>query len=125
MDIAISSVVIALAGIGLAYLVFVKKVLDPEKLYQSLKPMHTTFKEQFFTEKLYHKILAGGYMLYSKMLYTVGERQFIDGLVNGSYLMAGSFGRLFRNLQQGKVNLYVLFLSVGLSMLILITLLWR
>lgn len=73
LGIAISSVAIALLGIGLAYLVFVKRVLDPEKLYQSLKPVHTTFKEQFFTERLYHKILAGGYMLYSKVLYTTFE----------------------------------------------------
>ena len=64
-------------------------------------------------------------MLYSKVLYAVAERQFIDGLVNGSYLMANAFGSLLRNLQQGRVNLYLLFLSVGLTLLVLITLLWR
>jgi NADH-quinone oxidoreductase subunit L len=121
LDIAISSVVIALLGIGLAYLLFVKRVLDPEKLYQSLKPVHTTFKEQFFTERLYHKILAGGYMLYSKVLYATFERQFIDGLVNGSYAVSSALGSLFKGLQQGRVNLYVLFLLVGFSLLVLIT----
>jgi NADH-quinone oxidoreductase subunit L len=121
LDIAISSVVIALLGIGLAYLVFVKRFLDPEKLYQSLKPVHTTFKEQFFTERLYHKILAGGYMLYSKVLYTTFERQFIDGIVNGSYAVSSALGSLFKGLQQGRVNLYLLFLLVGFSLLVLIT----
>jgi NADH-quinone oxidoreductase subunit L len=121
LDIAISSVVIALLGIGLAYLVFVKRVLDPERLYQSLKPVHTTFREQFFTERLYHKILAGGYMLYSKVLYTTFERQFIDGLVNGSYVVSSALGSLFKGLQQGRVNLYVLFLLMGFSLLVLIT----
>jgi NADH-quinone oxidoreductase subunit L len=121
LDIAISSVVIALLGIGLAYLVFVKRVLDPERLYQSLKPVHTTFREQFFTERLYHKILAGGYMLYSKVLYATFERQFIDGLVNGSYVVSSALGSLFKGLQQGRVNLYVLFLLMGFSLLVLIT----
>jgi NADH-quinone oxidoreductase subunit L len=121
LNIAISSVVIALLGIGLAYLVFVKRSLDPEKLYQSLKPVHTTFKEQFFTERLYHKILAGGYMLYSKVLYATFERQFIDGLVNGSYAVSSALGSLFKGLQQGRVNLYILFLLVGFSLLVLIT----
>jgi NADH-quinone oxidoreductase subunit L len=121
LNIAISSVVIALLGIGLAYLVFVKRVLDPEKLYQSLKPVHTTFKEQFFTERLYHKILAGGYMLYSKVLYATFERQFVDGIVNGSYAVSSALGSLFKGLQQGRVNLYVLFLLVGFSLLVLIT----
>jgi NADH-quinone oxidoreductase subunit L len=121
LEIAISSVVIALLGIGLAYLVFVKRVLDPEKLYQSLKPVHTTFKEQFFTERLYHKILAGGYMLYSKVLYATFERQFVDGIVNGSYAVSSALGSLFKGLQQGRVNLYLLFLLVGFSLLVLIT----
>jgi NADH-quinone oxidoreductase subunit L len=121
LNIAISSVVIALLGIVLAYLVFVKRVLDHEKLYQSLKPVHTTFKEQFFTERLYHKILAGGYMLYSKVLYATFERQFIDGLVNGSYAVSSALGSLFKGLQQGRVNLYILFLLVGFSLLVLIT----
>jgi NADH-quinone oxidoreductase subunit L len=121
LNIAISSVVIALLGIGLAYLVFVKRVLDPEKLYQSLKPVHTTFREQFFTERLYHKILAGGYMLYSKVLYATFERQFVDGIVNGSYAVSSALGSLFKGLQQGRVNLYVLFLLLGFSLLVLIT----
>jgi NADH-quinone oxidoreductase subunit L len=121
LDIAISSVAIALLGIGLAYLVFVKRFLDPEKLYQSLKPVHTTFREQFFTERLYHKILAGGYMLYSKVLYATFERQFIDGLVNGSYAVSSALGSLFKGLQQGRVNLYILFLLMGFSLLVLIT----
>jgi NADH-quinone oxidoreductase subunit L len=121
LNIAISSVAIALLGIGLAYLVFVKRSLDPEKLYQSLKPVHTTFREQFFTERLYHKILAGGYMLYSKVLYATFERQFVDGIVNGSYAVSSALGSLFKGLQQGRVNLYLLFLLVGFSLLVLIT----
>jgi len=121
LNIAISSVAIALLGIVLAYLVFVKRFLDPEKLYQSLKLVHTTFKEQFFTERLYHKILAGGYMLYSKVLYATFERQFIDGIVNSSYAVSSALGGLFKGLQQGRVNLYILFLLVGFSLLVLIT----
>jgi NADH-quinone oxidoreductase subunit L len=91
LNIAISSVAIALLGIGLAYLVFVKRFLDPEKLYQSL------------------------------VLYATFERQFIDGLVNGSYAMSSALGSLFKGLQQGRVNLYLLFLLVGFSLLVLIT----
>ena len=145
LDIAISSVVIALAGIGLAYLVFVKRVLDPEKLYQSLKPMHTTFKEQFFTEKLYHKILARGYMKTSRAMFVVGDRFVIDGLinllnfiyfrvvkflwikldvftvdlfVNGVAKLSFKFGRKASVIQTGLLNNYIAFLLLGLVVLI-------
>jgi NADH-quinone oxidoreductase subunit L len=145
LDIAISSVVIALLGIGLAYLVFVKRVLDLEKLYQSLKPVHTTFKEQFFTEKLYHKGFAKGYMELSRGLFLVGDRFLIDGFinllnflyfrvvkflwikldiytvdlfVNGVAKFSFRFGRKASLIQTGLLNNYVAFLLFGLVVLL-------
>jgi NADH-quinone oxidoreductase subunit L len=145
LNIAISSVVIALLGIGLAYLVFVKRVLDPEKLYQSLKPVHTTFKEQFFTERLYHKGFAKGYMELSRGLFLVGDRFLIDGFinllnflyfrvvkflwikldiytvdlfVNGVAKFSYRFGRRVSLIQTGLLNNYVAFLLFGLVVLL-------
>ncbi|MCS6958410.1 MAG: NADH-quinone oxidoreductase subunit L, partial [Aquificaceae bacterium] len=54
LNIALISTLVALVGIGVAYVVYIKGVIDPQRAYESLKPLHTTFKEQFFTEKLYH-----------------------------------------------------------------------
>jgi NADH-quinone oxidoreductase subunit L len=145
LNIAISSVVIALLGIGLAYLVFVKRVLDPEKLYQYLKPVHTTFKEQFFTERLYHKGLAKGYMELSRGLFLVGDRFLIDGFINllnflyfrvvkflwikldiytvdlfvhGVAKFSFRFGRKASLIQTGLLNNYVAFLLFGLVVLL-------
>jgi NADH-quinone oxidoreductase subunit L len=145
LNIAISSVVIALLGIGLAYLVFVKRVLDPEKLYQSLKPVHTTFREQFFTERLYHKGFARGYMELSRGLFLAGDRFLIDGFinllnflyfrvvkflwikldvytvdlfVNGVAKFSFRFGRKASLIQTGLLNNYVAFLLFGLVVLL-------
>jgi NADH-quinone oxidoreductase subunit L len=145
LEIAISSVVIALLGIGLAYLVFVKRFLDPEKLYQSLKPVHTTFKEQFFTERLYHKGFARGYMDLSRGLFLVGDRFLIDGFINllnflyfrvvkflwikldiytvdlfvhGVAKFSFRFGRKASLIQTGLLNNYVAFLLFGLVVLL-------
>jgi len=145
LNIAISSVAIALLGIGLAYLVFVKRVFDPEKLYQSLKPVHTTFKEQFFTERLYHKGLARGYMDLSRGLFLVGDRFLIDGFINllnflyfrvvkflwikldiytvdlfvhGVAKFSFRFGRRASLIQTGLLNNYVAFLLFGLVVLL-------
>jgi NADH-quinone oxidoreductase subunit L len=145
LNIAISSVAIALLGIGLAYLVFVKRVLDHEKLYQSLKPVHTTFKEQFFTERLYHKGLARCYMDLSRGLFLAGDRFLIDGFinllnflyfrvvkflwikldiytvdlfVNGVAKFSFRFGRRASLIQTGLLNNYVAFLLFGLVVLL-------
>ncbi len=125
LNIAVMSVAVGLAGIVVAYLVFDRKLIDPQRAYEALKPLHTTFKEQFFTERFYHKVLAGGYMLYSKVLYAVAERQFIDGVVNGTYLLVKEAGGILRHLQAGRINLYLLFAFAGFSLLLLITFFWR
>ncbi|MCS6876204.1 MAG: NADH-quinone oxidoreductase subunit L, partial [Aquificaceae bacterium] len=82
-------------------------------------------KEQFFTERLYHKILAGGYMFYSKILYSTAERQLIDGVVNLTYPAVRGVGGLLKTLQAGKLNLYALYISVALLLLLALTLSWR
>ncbi|EDP76492.1 NADH-quinone oxidoreductase subunit L [Hydrogenivirga sp. 128-5-R1-1] len=120
LNIAIMSVGIAILGIVLAYGVFVRRFLDPEKTYDSLKALHTTFKEQFFTEKLYHGILAAGYMSYSRVLFAVGERQFIDGVVNGLANIVQSAGQGLKFLQAGKLNWYALSLAGGFAILVLL-----
>ncbi len=125
LNIALLSMGVALAGIGVAYLVYVRGLIDPQKAYEALKPLHTTFKEQFFTERLYHRVLAGGYLFYSKILYMTSERQLIDGLVNVTYPAVRGAGGVLRLLQAGKLNLYALFVAFGFSLLLLITILWR
>jgi NADH-quinone oxidoreductase subunit L len=64
-------------------------------------------------------------MFYSKLLYSVAERQLIDGVVNGTYSLARAAGGIFKTLQAGKLNLYALFLSFGFFVLLLISLFWR
>ncbi len=145
LNIAVTSVVVALLGIGIAYLIFVKRVLSPEELHKTLRPVAVTFREQFFTEKLYHKGFARGYMLFSKAAYYLGDRFIIDGSINLSYkgffrlakdtwkaldiksidifihFLAGTTfrtGRLLRNMQTGLLNNYVLFLLIGIIVLL-------
>ncbi|NPA41106.1 MAG: NADH-quinone oxidoreductase subunit L, partial [Aquificae bacterium] len=141
LNIAITSVAVGLVGILIAYLVFVKRFVSPEGIASTFAPIRITFKEQFFTEKLYHKGFARGYMALSKVAFYVGDRFVIDGTINTAYkgffrvakevwkafdiksidifihwLALSMFrsGRLLRNLQTGLLNNYVLFLLVGI-----------
>ncbi|MFN7065652.1 MAG: proton-conducting transporter membrane subunit, partial [Aquificaceae bacterium] len=152
IDIALLSVAVALAGILVAYIVYVKGFINPEKAYESLKPLHTTFKEQFFTERFYHKGIAGGYMSFSRSLFILGDRFIIDGflnLLNWLYFRVVKFlwmkldimlvdlfvngvaklsywtGKQFRNVQTGLLNNYVSFLLLGTVLILGIILYMR
>jgi NADH-quinone oxidoreductase subunit L len=145
LNVALMSVGVALAGVGLAYAVFVRRLVSPESLYPSLRPLHTLFKEQFFTEWLYHRFVAKGYLQVSRVAFLAGDRTVIDGTINHAYrfflravkvvwkifdvksidlllhcLAIGSFrgGRLLRNLQTGLVNNYVMFLLIGILVIL-------
>ncbi len=122
VELAVITVVVGLVGIGVAYLVYVRGVIDPKVGYEALRGIHTTFREQFFTERFYHKILAWGYLSYSKILYTVGERQLIDGVVNGVAYITQSVGQGIRFLQGGKLNWYAVALSAGFGLLVVLML---
>ncbi|ADC89849.1 proton-translocating NADH-quinone oxidoreductase, chain L [Thermocrinis albus DSM 14484] len=124
-DTVVLSLVIALVGIGVAYGVYVRRWLSAEELYRVLRPLHTTFREQFFTERFYHKTLAGGYLLWSKVMHQTVETLLIDGVVNGFYPLFRSVGGVINLLQRGKLNMYVLGIYAGLALLVLITILWR
>ncbi|MDQ7082009.1 MAG: hypothetical protein Q9N34_02735 [Aquificota bacterium] len=122
MEVAVISVLVGLVGIGVAYMVYVRGVVDPGRAYESLRGSHTAFREQFFTEKLYHKVLAWGYLSYSRILYSVGERQLIDGIVNGVAYITQSVGRGMRFLQGGKLNWYAVSLTAGFGVLVVLIL---
>ena len=141
MNVAVTSVSVGLIGILIAYLVFVKRIVSSEGMASALTPLRVTFKEQFFTERFYHRGLARGYMLFSKTAYYVGDRFLIDGFINTAYRLFFRFakdvwkafdiksidifihwlafnvfrsGRVLRNIQTGLLNNYVLFLLVGI-----------
>ncbi|MDM7266209.1 MAG: NADH-quinone oxidoreductase subunit L, partial [Aquificaceae bacterium] len=145
LNIAVLSVAIGLTGIAIAYVVYIKGIINPEKAYEALKPLHTTFKEQFFTERLYHKVLAKGYMSLSRVLFLVGDRFIIDGflnllnflyfkvvkflwmkldimlvdlLINGVAKLAYWTGKKVRNIQTGLLNNYVSFLLMGVILIL-------
>jgi NADH-quinone oxidoreductase subunit L len=135
------SVGVGILGIVMAYMVYVRGVLDVDRVYGSMRVLHNTFRNQFFTEALYHKVIARGYLNLSKATFLVGDRGVIDGTINLSYklffratrtiwklldiksidifihwLALGMFrsGRNLRLIQSGLLNNYVSFLLVGL-----------
>ncbi len=132
LSVAVVSVVIAFFGIGLAYLLFGRGEIRLEVVL---------FREQFFTERFYHKVIAWGYMKASRWFYILGDRFTIDGFinlmsliylkvvkflwmkldvmvvdlfVNGVAKIAFKTGRYARSVQTGLLNNYILFLLIGI-----------
>ncbi|MFN3814059.1 MAG: NADH-quinone oxidoreductase subunit L, partial [Aquificaceae bacterium] len=80
------------------------------------------FREQFFTERFYHRVMAWGYVKVSKTLYHVNERKVIDGLVNATYYIANLVGSSIKPLQDGRVNHYAFAMYIGLGLILFLIL---
>ncbi|MBQ7702291.1 MAG: NADH-quinone oxidoreductase subunit L [Candidatus Methanomethylophilaceae archaeon] len=129
MDIAISiftniwtyvSIVLALSGIGIAYLMYMKKSVDPAKFNKN-------------GESAYYKLLTKRYYfpeLYDQISWKLGygiarivdafDRNVIDGTVNGLSGAVIGGGDVVSQMETGHVRDYATFVIAGVVVLILV-----
>jgi len=120
---SIYGIIVAIVGISLSYLLYVKKFVDPNTLYELFKPIHTLMKSQFYTEYIYHNIIAKGYLAISRLVYKAVDRIIIDGFVNGVASATSNYGKPISRLQNGKLNYYALYMLYGVVFVFLLLIL--
>ncbi|MCW2277961.1 NADH-quinone oxidoreductase subunit L [Heliophilum fasciatum] len=113
------SVVLAVAGIALAWAIYGAKVIDAEKLKQRTGFLHTLSFRKFFIDEIYQwfneKIVTGA----GKMLYWV-DLHIVDGLIDGMAYITGKFGEQLRLTQTGQLQHYALVLVGAIVLLVLL-----
>ena len=134
-----------LAGLGVlfAFLFYQWKILDPDKLADRIKPLYKLSYNKWYFDEIYQASFVAGTLGISKMLAWF-DSHIIDGVVNGTAtvtrgvsraagkfdsvvvdglvnLMAyisGFIGLLFRRLQTGKVQTYIVFVIFSIVILL-------
>ncbi|GAW29674.1 MULTISPECIES: NADH-quinone oxidoreductase subunit L [unclassified Carboxydocella] len=111
--IMIVSTILALAGIGLAYLMYLKRVISYEKVAERAGLLYKLSYNKYFIDEIYlwfnHTIVDGlGKLLYWFDIYV------IDGIVNGLGFFTRELGGGLRYAQTGRLQNYalVLFLAI-------------
>jgi NADH-quinone oxidoreductase subunit L len=112
------SVAAGLAGIGLAWLVYLVKPGTADSLAQMFKAPYQLFYNKYFVDEIYDatvvKHLVGGSRI---VLWKGVDAGLIDGIVNGLGARCRDAGSVLRLLQSGNIRSYatwVLFGSVAL-----------
>ncbi len=104
---AIISTIIGLSGIGLAYLMYYKRSIDPVKVGQSMKGLYTTLYNKYYFDEVYDAVIIKPYYVFCRMWFWF-DQNIVDGLVNGVAdfgLMWGKFQRWFdETFVDGAVN---------------------
>jgi NADH-quinone oxidoreductase subunit L len=119
LAIAISSTIVALAGIGAAYAIYMRKWVTSESVRATFAPLAIVFENKYFLDRLYEdilvtRVLQGGW----NRLLELNDKYVVDGIVNGvGRLGRESSGRL-RALQTGQIQSYGLGIVAGVVVIV-------
>ncbi len=113
------SVLVGLAGIFIARLLYISKTDLPAKITARLSGLHRLVFNKYFIDELYENLLVKpGYFLSEKVFFRVVDAGIIDGIVNGLGITVRIFGTVIRLVQTGVVRTYALFIVFGVLFLI-------
>jgi len=112
-------VLLSLAGVAVAWYLYLRNPRLPERLRQRLMPLYTLLANKYFLDDLNEKIIARGYRGMGQMFWRVGDVVIIDGAaVNGSARLVAWFSSVIRRVQSGYLYHYAFAMIIGLSVLL-------
>jgi NADH-quinone oxidoreductase subunit L len=108
------SLLVALAGIFLAYAMYGKKWISAEKVGSLFKPLYIIFSNKYWFDTLYEKFivklaLLGGLFSFFQSFDT----HVVDGSVNGVADVTTASGKALRRSQTGQLQFYALTIGIG------------
>jgi NADH-quinone oxidoreductase subunit L len=139
-----ASLVLALAGIALAWALYKLKVYPVEKIYKTFRPVANVLEHKYFFDEAYNFLFVKGTVVFARM-WGVFDNYVVDGAVNGSAWLtvmwakakgwfdlavvdgavnfAGwitqTFGKIFRRVQTGYVQEYLIVLACGVAAILI------
>ncbi|TET47376.1 MAG: NADH-quinone oxidoreductase subunit L [Dehalococcoidia bacterium] len=115
------SLILAGLGILLAYAMYSKSWISAERVGGMFKPLYTLFYRKYWFDELYENIIVKNALF--RGLFG-GFEQFdnkaVDGAVNGVANGVIASGRAIRYAQTGQLQLYGLFMGIGILAIIFV-----
>ena len=114
------STVVALAGIGLAYLFYGGGYRAPAHAFaRKLSGLVALVRDKFRIDELYGYIIIRPLQVLCKVAFQVVDRILIDKILIGGWaFLADVAGRVFRFFQAGDVQRYLAVFAIGLAVLV-------
>jgi len=114
------SVITALAGFFLAWLLYFKKPGTAAALARRFSPVYALVANKFYVDEVYHAIFVTGLLGFTRLvLYGIGDRMGVDGAGKFASWMALDMGEATRRMQSGNIRSYAGWLALGASLVML------
>jgi NADH-quinone oxidoreductase subunit L len=119
------SLLVALLGIFAAYAVYIRRWVTADSLGRFFGPLYKLVFNKYFFDQLYENIIVK--LALVKGLFTgfsLFDSRGIDGAVNGTASVVIAGGRAARRAQTGQLQLYGLFIGLGVAIIAICVLVW-
>jgi len=104
----------ALAGIGVAWLLYIQRPELPAKIQARARALYALLANNYYIDRFNDWFFAGGFRRTGTFFSDVGDRSVIDGFfVNGSARMVGAASAALRLIQSGYMYLYAFAMILG------------
>jgi NADH-quinone oxidoreductase subunit L len=107
------SVAIALIGIGIAYLFYVKNPALPKLLAEKLKGLYKLVFNKYYVDEIYQVLFVNSLKNLGTGLWKGFDEFVIDGTVNGIAYLIGWISGVMRKMQTGLVQNYAFSMIIG------------
>ncbi|MGQ9706219.1 MAG: NADH-quinone oxidoreductase subunit L [bacterium] len=139
------SFIVVIIGIGLAWLIYLRRVVESKKIYNMFRPISKLFENKWFIDELYNFFIVKPLIMLTRLLFAFDmyivdgivnlagflgvkvskfEGEFdlavIDGAVNGTARATTIIGKTLRKVQTGRIQEYILVASIAILSLIVV-----
>ena len=104
-----------IAGILLAYIIYVRKLLSAKSIGQSLGPVYTLLIRKYFFDELYERFFVMRFLvdgIFAAFQWV--DTYIVDGSVNGIATITVAGGKVMRRLETGQLQVYGLAIFIGI-----------
>ncbi|GAB7521733.1 NADH-quinone oxidoreductase subunit L [Paraburkholderia sp. 2C] len=105
---------LSLAGVVVAWFLYLKRPELPAKIRQTFSPIYTLLDNKYYMDKINEVVFARGAVAIGRGLWKEGDVVVIDGIVNGSARFVGWFASVIRFLQSGYIYHYAFAMIIGM-----------
>ncbi len=114
----LASVAVALAGIFIAFVFYLKQPQIPHNLVARFPFLYRLLVNKYYVDEIYNAAFVNSTIKGSELVYRHFDLKVIDGALDGSAASANFFGRLLSTFQTGLLKDYALVFLLGAIILL-------
>jgi NADH-quinone oxidoreductase subunit L len=110
--------VLALLGIGLAYVMYIANPLLPVRLAQNFGGIYRLLLNKWYFDEFYNAVLVQPVIRIARVFWQVGDVTIIDGVPNGLAELTSDGSKQMVRLQTGSLAVYAFVMLIGVVVLV-------